>query len=251
MKRFFVASLMIVIVGGGLFAYFWYKDWIENRVSPAMPQALLALKSDDAIEVSVGDWIVFRPRHVEAETALIFYPGGECDERGYAEPLRKIAGAGYLVVLVPMPFYLAVLAPNRAEQVIEAFPEIRDWAIGGHSLGGAMAARFVYEHPDRVAGLILWDAYPPDTDDLSDRSIRVKLIHRADASGAMPSYYEDYIPLLPPDSEFAPIEGASHINFGRFSPAERFRKTPAATIPIEAQHAAIARASIEFLAQIR
>lgn len=138
--------------------------------------------------MSRDDWIVFRPRRVGADTALIFYPGGECHERGYAEPLRQIAAAGYLAVLVPMPLYLAILAPGRAEDVIAAFPEIETWAIAGHSLGGAMAARYVYRHPGQIDGLLLWDAYPPETDDLSDRKLKVRVIHRSDASGQLPEH---------------------------------------------------------------
>ena len=55
--------------------------------------------------------------------------------------------------------------------MIAAFPEIRKWAVGGHSLGGAMAARFVSQKPDAVQGLVLWAAYSASTGDLSAHSI--------------------------------------------------------------------------------
>ena len=50
-----------------------------------------------------------------------------------------------------MPVDLAVFAPERA-------PEIQRWAIGGHSLGGAMAARYVHRNPESVGGLVVWAA---------------------------------------------------------------------------------------------
>ncbi len=59
-----------------------------------------------------------------------------------------------------MPLGLAVLDWDKALEVIEAHPEIRTWVIGGHSLGGAMAARFASRHPDTISGLVLWAAYP-------------------------------------------------------------------------------------------
>jgi len=31
---------------------------------------------------------------------------------------------------------------DKAAEVITAYPELEYWAVGGHSLGGAMAARF-------------------------------------------------------------------------------------------------------------
>lgn len=247
MKKLILSALLIVGVAAAIWAYLWYDDWKTNRVSPVSPDALWALNSDRIVEVSADDWIVFRPRISRIDKALIFYPGGECDERGYAEPLRQIAAAGYMVVLVPMPFYLAVIAPDRAESVIDAYPEIRKWAIAGHSLGGAMAARYVYRHPDAIDGLLLWDAYPPDTDDLSGRSLSVAVIHRSDESGEPPEHYAAYLRMLPAHTEYFPIVGANHINFGRFQPALRFRQAPPATIPIDQQHRLIADASIAFL----
>lgn len=250
MKRILTGIFVLALVLGSIWAARFYFDWKTTRVSLADPLALEALEADDAVEVSVDDWIVFRPRGINPRKGFIFYPGGECEAEGYAEPLREIAEAGFLVVLVPMPFYLAVLAPERAESVIAAFPDIQRWAIGGHSLGGAMAAQFAHEHPELIDGLLLWDAYPPDTHDLSVRPLPTILIHRADDTGAMPEYYEEYLPLLPPHAEYSPVVGASHINFGRFQPAQRFREAPPATIPIDTQHAAIAAASIDFLSNL-
>jgi pimeloyl-ACP methyl ester carboxylesterase len=39
-----------------------------------------------------------------------------------------------------------------------AFPEVQHWAIGGHSLGGSMAARFAFQYPGALQGLVLWAA---------------------------------------------------------------------------------------------
>jgi hypothetical protein len=36
-----------------------------------------------------------------------------------------------------MPLNLAVFSPNKADEVITDFPEIEEWYIAGHSLGGA------------------------------------------------------------------------------------------------------------------
>ncbi len=45
--------------------------------------------------------------------------------------------------------------------------------IGGHSLGGAMAARFVDENPGMLGGLALWAGYPAESNSLADNSIAV------------------------------------------------------------------------------
>ena len=80
-------------------------------------------------------------------------------------------------VIAPMPLNLTFFAPDRAADVIAAFPEIRNWAVGGHSLGGAMAARFASQKPDAVQGLVLWAAYPASTGDLSAYSIVATYIY--------------------------------------------------------------------------
>jgi len=63
------------------------------------------------------------------------------DYRSYAPTGRAIAAKGYLVIIVRMPLNLAILGANLAQDIIGAFSEMQAWAIGGHSLGGSMAAR--------------------------------------------------------------------------------------------------------------
>ena len=94
-----------------------------------------------------------------------------------APPTRAIAAQGYLVVITPVPFNLAVFKPAAADAVIAAHPEITRWAIGGHSLGGAMAANYIYTHPDAVRGLALWAGYPAGNNGLADRQLPVVSIY--------------------------------------------------------------------------
>jgi hypothetical protein len=174
--------------------------------------------SSDAVEVTNNDWLVFSPKQSNPRTGFIFYPGAYVDPRAYAPPAHAIAALGYQVVIVPMPLNLAVLAPNRAEGVITAFPEIERWAIGGHSLGGAMASQYAAENPWTTAAIVLWAAYPPDNVDLSDALLvatsiygtRDGLVSQAEIDGSRPQ--------LPPDTAFIPIEGGNHAQFGWYGP---------------------------------
>jgi hypothetical protein len=248
--KIWIAVVVIPLVAMGAYVGNWFIER-QGRLSAAHPDALAALESSASVAVRIDDWTVFMPTAGKASTGFIFYPGGECDERGYAELLHAIAARGYLVVLVPMPLQLAVLAPSKADEVIEAYPGIETWVIGGHSLGGAMAARYVYRNPGKLEGLLFWDAYPPKTDDVSDRTLAVGLIHRADEKLLPPDYYEEYRSLLPDDMVYWPIPGGNHINFGRFLPAERFRSdVESATLPIEDQHRQIVEYSAQFLSSI-
>lgn len=253
-KRQYVFLILgLLIAAAAVYGATRYERWKEERVSFATPAALEALQSDDQVRVTQNDWIVFEPADQISSQALIFYPGGECDERGYAELLRTIAAGGVTVILVPMPFYLAVLAPNRAEAVQAAYPEIRQWAIAGHSLGGAMAAQYADQHPGQLDGLLLWDAYPPKEIGLADRDLPVTMIHRADEAGQLPEYYAPYLPVLPPQTQFVPIAGGTHMNFGNFnlSPGAiqtwHAERPVSAAIPQAEQHRQIVKATLDFM----
>jgi pimeloyl-ACP methyl ester carboxylesterase len=181
-----------------------------------MPEAFDALQSENQVQVSEEGWIVFQPTGVQPDTGLILYPGGRVDPRAYAPVARAIAEQGYLVVIVPMPLNLAVFGSNRAQDVIAAFPEIQHWAIGGHSLGGAMAARFAKQHPDATEGLALWAAYPASSDDLSEQDLHVvSIIGSRDGLGTGEGV-EETRQLLPESAQFVVIEGGNHAQFGSY-----------------------------------
>jgi hypothetical protein len=159
-------GLLVVLFCAGLVV------WGETPAK-ALPEALTALQSDSTVAVSTGRWLVFTPAAVQPTTGFIFYPGARVDGRAYAPAAHQIATQGYLVVIVRMPLNLAVFNVNAAREVEAAYPQIQHWAIGGHSLGGAMAAAFAKDHPGAVEALILWAAYPSANDDLSQSGLRV------------------------------------------------------------------------------
>ena len=60
-----------------------------------------------------------------------------------------------------MPLDLAVMGGNKADKVKEDFPN-SDYVIGGHSLGGVMASRYVNKnHSDKhLKGYSSWQVIP-------------------------------------------------------------------------------------------
>jgi pimeloyl-ACP methyl ester carboxylesterase len=210
-KRILAALLVVVLFVAGGFAY-----W-ANTPNDAEPEAFEALKSDPGVTVTQnGDMTVFAPADSQPTTGFIFYPGGRVDYRAYAPVLRLIAEKGYLVVLVRMPLSLAVTAPDRAAQALLAFPSIRNWAIGGHSLGGVMAAHFILTHPGTMDGLVLWASYPAEKDSLKNSSIRVVSISASQDGLSTPAKIEASRALLPEDTQFVVIPGGNHAGFGAY-----------------------------------
>ena len=57
------------------------------------------------------------------------YPGGKVPAAAYGPLAQSIAGAGYLVVITPMPFNLAVFGVGAADAVLAAHSEVTAWAL--------------------------------------------------------------------------------------------------------------------------
>lgn len=204
-----LAALAIALAAGA---------WALGPIGPAA-EAAPALASGSQVVVTSGQWLTFAPAADGEPAGLIFYPGARVDPRAYAPAAHAIAAEGFTVVIVPMPLNLAFLAPDAAADVIAAHPEIKQWAVGGHSLGGAMAARFAYAHPGDVAGLVLWAAYPADTDDLAGRQdLAVTSIYGTLDGLATGAKIDASRSLLPPGTTWVAIAGGNHAQFGYYGP---------------------------------
>jgi dienelactone hydrolase len=217
-KRFWWSPVLIVVLGVAGFV-----GWAESTADP-MPEALAALRPSgepEGVTVMIDDWLIFQPNSKEPSTGLVFYPGGRVDPRAYAPAARAIASEGYLVAIVPMPLNLAVLSPNSAAKVIEGFPDVGQWAVGGHSLGGAMAARFADAKPALVEGLVLWASYPAQSDDLSGSGLEVLSVYGTEDGLATPERIESSRSLLPPRTRWVAIQGGNHAQFGWYGPQAR------------------------------
>lgn len=208
-KRFVLFALLFLVVLSGL----GFLVWANNSL-PAMPQALEALRSDEQVQVDRSSWIVFSPAGQNPTVGVIFYPGGKVDPQAYAPPMRRLAEDGLLAVIVPMPLNLAVFAPSRAAEVIKAFPQVQRWLIGGHSLGGSMAANFARHNPDALSGLYLWASFPANSDDLSTSGLSTLSIY-ADQDGLVTiEEIETSHRLLPAETQFFRVAGGNHAQFG-------------------------------------
>lgn len=92
------------------------------------------------------------------ESALIFYPGAKVEYTSYAPLLKNISSRGIDCYAVEMPFNLAFLGQNSADDIIKN-SSYEHYFISGHSLGGAMAASYI-NGTNNTDGLILFAAYP-------------------------------------------------------------------------------------------
>jgi hypothetical protein len=211
--KYLVIGFITIIIIGVLGMLVWSK----TGTYPARMVALSALESTDWVTITQDKWIVFEPVN-ETEIGLIFYPGGLVEPSAYALILHQIAEEGLLVIITPMPLNLAIFNTGAANAVIDAYPYISTWIIAGHSLGGASAAIFTENNPKRIDAIALWDSYPPDSADLSDKTISVISIFSATNNLPNTENFNDKKHLLPAETLFIGIEGANHAQFGDYGP---------------------------------
>ncbi len=156
--------------------------------------------------------LVFEP--LEAHSALIFYPGGKVEHTAYIPLMRACAARGILSILVRMPFNLAVFDVNAADGLCESYPEIESWYIGGHSLGGSMAASYLDKNTEDFNGIVLLAAY--STADLSDEEIKVLSVYGSLDGVMNREKYEENRANLPKTLSEHIIEGGCHAYFGMY-----------------------------------
>ena len=197
------------------------------------------------VEVTQETWedgtLVYAPENAVA--GFIFYPGGKVEYTAYIPLMQACAAKGLLCVLLDMPFNLAVLDIDAADGVQEKFPQIESWFIGGHSLGGSMAAAYLADNADAFDGLILLGAY--STKDLSSTHIRALSVYGSEDKVLNKEKYEKNKENLPPDYIERVIEGGCHAYFGMYG-AQEGDGTP--TISCEEQILQTAAIIIDFVA---
>ena len=193
--------LLTLVVCVGIYAGDYYR---AEDAAVAAPEGVTVELTENRA--------VFLP---ETPTAgLIFYPGGKVEFTAYAPLMAKLAEQDILCVLLKMPLNLAVLDVNAAEGIPEQFPQVEDWYLAGHSLGGSMAASHIAENTEQYDGLILLAAY--STADLTDTQLRVLSLY-GDRDGVLNlKKYQDNLSNLPEESFEWVLEGGNHAGFGSY-----------------------------------
>ena len=156
--------------------------------------------------------IVFEPEG--ATKGLIFYPGGKVEYTAYIPLMQACAEEGILCVLVEMPFNLAVFDVNAADGIQQKYPEIEAWYIGGHSLGGSMAASYVADNAEDYEGLVLLGAY--SASDLSNTDLAVLSVFGSEDAVMDRKKYNKNKKNLPNGFTELVIDGGCHAYFGMY-----------------------------------
>jgi hypothetical protein len=222
---------------------FGFILWANTALSPE-PEALAGLRSDEHVTVRVDEFILFQPTEKNLTTAFVFYPGGRIDYRAYAAPLHKIAAEGYLVILLPVRLNLAFFDVNAADRAVAAFPEIRHWIVGGHSLGGVAAGLYASKRKN-LDGVVFWASYPAN-DSLKNTDMKFLSIYGTLDMGGMDAF-DTSRANLPADTNFVVIHGGNHAQFGDYGVQPGDKE---ATITRAEQQKQAVDATVKFLKEL-
>jgi Alpha/beta hydrolase family len=213
----FIGIVALIALGFGLGLFYMllpHTPVVLNQdavVKGADPQTRVQLKND------AGSYIDIEPS-TPATTLFIFYPGGLVRPQAYEWLGIALAPLGVRTVIPVFSADLAVNAPNRANELLAKLGTYSRVVIGGHSLGGAMAARYTLKNPDKVNGLVLMGAFSANSDDLSTLTIPVLSLAAEHDGLATLDEVKTSLARLPKDTKLELIEGAVHSFFGRYGP---------------------------------
>lgn len=205
----FSAAAVLLAICAAFFIYVSiYYEADEEAIDAFAPMGSALISEDED-----GN-LLFSPSEGEASCGFIFYPGGKVEHRAYAPLMAALAERGIFSVLIDMPFNLAVFDISAAEGIAERYPEIEDWYIGGHSLGGSMAASYLEDGTGEFSGLVLLGSY--STADLSKSGLRVLSVFGSEDGIMDREKYEECKNNLPSDYVEIIIEGGCHAYFGMY-----------------------------------
>lgn len=211
-KVFRIICLLIALI---MTVFVIAVESVDNSAYEAEQTAMDAMESTKYVTVKdTVDYIAFEPTGDFYNKGIIFYPGGSVEAEAYAPLMHAVAEEGYLCVIVKMPLKLAVLDVDKADEVRKDYPNIADWYMAGHSLGGAMAATYAHEHASQINGVILLAAY--STEDLNQDNLEVLSIYGSMDCVLNMENYEEYRSNLPADMTELVIPGGNHGNFGNY-----------------------------------
>jgi hypothetical protein len=167
---------------------------------------------------STADRITYLPIRAVTEAtdkAFIFYPGGLVEPESYAPICNGLAESGYPCFIAKMPFNLAVFGIDSAESIINEYPTVFEWYIGGHSLGGPMASRYIEKSNDqKIKGVFYLGSYTDIT--LSEKQLKcVSIVGQYDSVLRAETYTKN-IQNFPKDCQKIIIEGGNHSQFGSY-----------------------------------
>lgn len=215
-------ALLLII---GLFCFWWLNDYYHADMTAIEKFATeeIYIDNDSLPDISItrevldDGSVVYIPSEILG--GFIFYPGAKVEHTSYEPLMMACARQGVLCIVVEVPYRVAFFDINAADGIQALYPQVDNWFIGGHSLGGSMAAFYVAEHTEEYEGLILCASY--STVDLSGTDLEILSIY-GDQDGVlnMDNLNEATAYISTDDLLYCVIANGNHAFFGMYGPQD-------------------------------
>ena len=227
-----VSIIVIILIAAGAYLHF----------SVYQPSS----SANQAVKIAQQDSreTVFKAK--DSKLTVVFYPGALVSPNSYSIWAKKVATAGYTVKIAHFPLNMALFKTKAADQLVKANEK---YVVGGHSLGGAMAARYANQSKNKnLQGVFFLGAYPDEKGRLDNKDLAVLSI-TASRDGVLNwQKYRTGKKYLPTNTTYESIAGGNHGSFGSYGHQKGDKK---ATISNAKQQEIIANDLIKWLKKIR
>ena len=203
MNRKIILALVAIII----LAIFAYGIYYVNDYYHADDEAKNYLNgTDDVKAIKTDNGILLDgPGN---DTALIFYPGAKVEYTSYLPLFTEISQHNIDCFIVEMPFNIAMLNENAADDIINNY-NYTNYYMSGHSLGGVVASSYI-NHTNNTDGLILFAGYP--TEEIGKP---VLSIYGSEDKVLNMEKYDESKALMKNLTEII-IKGGNHAQFGNY-----------------------------------
>ncbi|MBT2570572.1 alpha/beta hydrolase [Planococcus sp. ISL-110] len=220
--RIVMAIIAVIVIAAISFVVYAQFDY--------GPSETLAEKVDLSTVESDGEGLIFQPESPNGK-GVILYQGAKVEKEAYAYLGQSLSDQGFVVSIPQLPLNFGILGSGTADAVIEEHPEVEEWFLGGHSLGGVAASFYAEDPSPKLAGLYFLGAYPAG--DFSESGLPMLSIYGSQDGLSTIEDIEASRELFSDDSVFVEIEGGNHAQFGLYG--EQKSDNPAEITPIEQQ----------------
>ena len=220
-----IAAAVFALVGIAVIGFVVYAQFDYG------PSLVLTDRVDVSAIESDGEGLIFRPESPNGK-GVILYQGAKVEKEAYAYLGQSLSEQGFVVSIPQLPLNFGILGSGKADSVIEEHPDVEEWFLGGHSLGGVAASFYAEDPSPKLAGLYFLGAYPAS--DFSGSDLAMLSIY-GERDGLSPLQdIEESRTLFPDGSVFVEIEGGNHAQFGLYG--EQKGDKPAEISAIEQQN---------------
>lgn len=202
----FAALLGLLMVG--------FLIWANIGVMGPEAAPLAAVTNDpDVTIVERPEAVILSPTDGSSTVGFVFIPGAKVEAEAYMSNLAGLVEDDGITVVITKPtLHLAFFDLRPLSTFTGLAPDVDDWFVGGHSLGGVKAC-LMADDPD-VDGLVLFGSYCAN--DLSGSEFPVLSLGGSEDGLSTPAKIREASGKLPASAEFVQIEGANHARFGDY-----------------------------------